>query len=154
MTHPRLDLRPCSRDVGNNFIAKFHRHSKPVRQAICWVSAWMGDRMVGVACAERPKAGGNCDGFTIEITRNCVTEGVKNACSFLYGALCRAAKPLGYLRAITYTLATESGASLRAAGFRPVAKVKGRSWTEQKKRRRLFDNGPEVADRVRWERTL
>lgn len=39
------------------------------------------------------------------------------ACSMLYGALCRAAKALGYHEAWTYTLPEEPGTSLRAAGF-------------------------------------
>lgn len=41
----------------------------------------------------------------------------RNACSMLYGALCRAAKALGYLHAWTYTLPGEPGESLRGAGF-------------------------------------
>ncbi len=35
----------------------------------------------------------------------------------LYGALCRAAKALGYWRIYTYSLPEESGSSLRAVGF-------------------------------------
>ena len=43
-----------------------------------------------------------------------------NACSKLYGACCRIGFDMGYERIVTYTLATESGASLRAAGYTPL----------------------------------
>lgn len=56
------------------------------------------------------------DPFLIEITRTCVVD-TPNGNSQIYGALCRAAKALGYRRVITYTLAAESGASLKASGF-------------------------------------
>lgn len=39
----------------------------------------------------------------------------------LYAALTRAAFALGYRRVITYTQADESGASLRAAGWKVIA---------------------------------
>jgi hypothetical protein len=59
---------------------------------------------------------------TVEITRTC-TLGDSNANSRIYGALCRAAQALGYTSAITYTLESESGASLKAAGFHIEAVV-------------------------------
>lgn len=45
------------------------------------------------------------------------TDGTPNACSLIYGALCRAGRALGYTEAWTYTLPEEPGASLRASGF-------------------------------------
>jgi hypothetical protein len=35
----------------------------------------------------------------------------------LYGASCRIAKEMGYKKAVTYILASENGASLKASGF-------------------------------------
>ena len=64
-----------------------------------------------------PKARLLMDGFTLEVTRVCVIEGNENANSMLYGACARTAKGLGFKKLITYTLETESGASLRAAGW-------------------------------------
>ena len=58
--------------------------------------------MVGI-----PKARLLMDGETLEVTRTCVLEGVKNANSMLDGACARAAKALGYRRLVTYTLAHE-----------------------------------------------
>lgn len=44
--------------------------------------------------------------------------GVPNACSMVYAAMRKAGAALGYGLITTYTLPSESGASLRAAGFR------------------------------------
>jgi hypothetical protein len=49
-------------------------------------------------------------------------------CSFLYGAAARAAFALGYRRIGTYILQSEPGTSLKAAGWKLVAEVRGRSW--------------------------
>ena len=56
------------------------------------------------------------DGFTLEVNRLC-SDGTKNTCSILYAAAARAARAMGYRKIITYTLDTESGVSLRAAGW-------------------------------------
>jgi hypothetical protein len=50
------------------------------------------------------------------------------ACTMLYGALCRAAKALGYREAWTYTLPEEPGTSLRAAGFVDMGMSAGGDW--------------------------
>lgn len=85
--------------------------------------------------------------MTLEITR-VATDGTKDANSFLEGAATKAILALGYTRVITYTLKTESGASLRAAGFRVVAEVKGRSWDCASRPR--IDKSPKQ-DKLRWE---
>ena len=73
------------------------------------------------------------DGLTLEILR-CCTDGTGNACSKLYGACCRIGFVMGYDRIITYTLASETGASLRAAGFTFDGIAGGRAWTGQRRR--------------------
>ncbi len=56
------------------------------------------------------------------MTRCCVIDAApKGTPSALYGALWRAARALGWRRLITYTLQTESGASLRGAGWKVIA---------------------------------
>lgn len=67
------------------------------------------------------------DGSTVEVTRVC-TLGDRNACSMLLSACRRSAAVLGYRRVVTYTLASEPGTSLWAAGWREVGWVRGRSW--------------------------
>lgn len=50
-------------------------------------------------------------------------------CSFLYAAAARTAKAMGYRKIITYTLDTENGASIRAAGWTCVGPAGGKHWT-------------------------
>ncbi len=88
-----------------------------------------------------------------EIYRLC-TDGSKNACSFLMGAAWRLAKALGYDKLITYTLASENGASLKAANFRPVyyQKKAGGNW-DSPSRRRTTKQKADKEPKVRWEIT-
>jgi len=51
---------------------------------------------------------------------------------------------------VTYTLATERGTSLRAAGWREVGRVEGRSWNCASRPR--VDRHP-TQDKIRWEAT-
>lgn len=74
--------------------------------------------------------------------------GARNACSMLYGAAWRASRALGYRRCTTYTLLSESGASLRAAGWKQVAVVRGRSWSCPSRPR---TDGHPLEDKIRWE---
>lgn len=73
------------------------------------------------------------DGMTLEVNRVC-TDGTKNACSILYSSAWRAAKALGYKRIFTYTLKSESGASLRAAGWQCDGTAGGENWTGERYR--------------------
>lgn len=77
-------------------------------------------------------------------------EGVRNGCTRIYGALTRAGKALGYRKALTYTRVDEPGTSLLAAGFRAVAKVKGRQHSCESRPRKKN----ELIDKIRWERDL
>ena len=67
------------------------------------------------------------DGYTAEVTRVCTTDqSPKNVCSMLYAACWRAWKAMGGNRLVTYTLAEEDGASVKAAGWRVVGETKAR----------------------------
>lgn len=123
----KLTLAPLDLDEANAFVVQHHRHHKKVRGYKFAVAAALDGRIVGVAIVGRPVARERQDGLTLEVTRLC-TDGTRNACSFLYGAACRAAFALGYQRIGTYILASESGKSLQAAGWRLIAEVRGRSW--------------------------
>lgn len=123
LTHVRIELAEA-----NAFVAEHHRHHKPVAGHLFSLGAVLGDKIVGVCIVGRPVARLRDDGLTAEVTRLC-TDGTKNACSFLYGAAARAAFALGYKRIGTYILATESGMTLKAAGWRLIGEVKGRSWS-------------------------
>ena len=144
-----LALVPTTRDQANAYIAAMHRHHGPV--VGCRITVGVGcpeHGLHGVATGGRPKSRGADDGTTFEVTRVC-TDGTPNACSMLYGAMRRAAIALGYppRRIITYTLASESGASLRASGWVDDGHVRGRSWDVPSRSR--IDRHPTV-DKTRW----
>lgn len=86
------------------------------------------------------------DGWTLEVNR-CCTDGTPNACSMLYAACWRATRALGYRRLITYTLTSEPGTSLKAAGWKVIGQTKGRSW-DTPSRPRVTVN---PQDRTLWE---
>lgn len=120
------------------FVSRLHRHNKPPRGHKFSIGLMDGDNLVGVAMVGRPIARALDDGFTVEVNRTC-TDGTRNANSMLYGAAWRAAKAMGYTRAITYTQADETGASLRAAGWRKVKELDARkSWAGSTKDARLI----------------
>ena len=93
-----------------------HRHHKPVIGHKFSIGCEQDGTLVGVVITGRPVSRYLDNGLTLEVTRLCTT-GEKNACSMLYAAAARAAKAMGYHKIITYTLETESGSSIRAAGW-------------------------------------
>lgn len=90
--------------------------------------------LVGVAIVGRPVARMLQDGYTCEVTRLC-TDGTRNACSKLYAAARQAAIAKGYVRGVTYILGAETGASLRAAGWRDLGDSPGGSWSREGRER-------------------
>ena len=143
-------IRPVSLKVAQQFVREHHRHNKPPVGHKFSVGLFIDARCVGVAVAGRPVARMLDDGLTLEITRTC-TDGTRNANSMLYGAIVRAAKALGYLRCITYTQHSESGASLRGAGWTAVQELPPRAGWDSPSRRR-GDIGSSQIARIRWER--
>lgn len=123
-----IELRPVTRDVADAYIRAHHRHHG-VPVGALWRHGVHDDdgELAGVAVVGRPVARALDDGVTCEVTRLC-TNGTPNACSMLYSSARRAAESKGFRRGLTYILASESGASLRAAGWRLLWKVRGRSW--------------------------
>jgi hypothetical protein len=116
-----LRLAALSLAQANEHVAAWHRHNNPVVQSVFRVGVSDDNGVLhAVAIVESPKARGNMDGDTLEITR-LASDGTPNACSMLYGACARAAFALGYRRVVTYIQADEPGSSVRAAGFRIVA---------------------------------
>ena len=123
-----LELRPITRDDADRFIRDHHRHHG-VPVGALWRHAVADDagQIVGVCVVGRPVARALDDGLTVEVTR-LATDTHPNACSKLYAAARRTALEKGYRRGLTYILASEDGASLRAAGWAKLWDVKGRSW--------------------------
>lgn len=148
----KFDVIPLPLAEANAFVVEHHRHhGRVIGHKFCLGAVTQGaDGAVvirGVAIVGRPVARRLDDGLTLEITR-VATDGCKDACSALYGACRRAAFALGYKRLVTYTLASESGQSLVAAGYRMVGEVRGRSWSCASRPR--VDKHPTQA-KLRWE---
>lgn len=143
----RLALRPIKLAEALEFCRAHHRHSQPPVGHRFSIGAEAGGVLVGAAIVGRPVARMADDGYTAEVLR-CVTDGHPNACSMLYGAARRAAKAMGYRRLITYTLSTEPGTSLRAAGWEQTAYVPAQTWS---RRTRLRDDKHVLMRRTRWE---
>jgi hypothetical protein len=143
-----LQIVPVTRDQAHAAITTWHRHHRPPQGYRYAVGCAAGDRLVGVATAGRPVARHLDDGQTIEVTR-VATDGTPHACSALYGACWRAARALGYTRAVTYTQTGESGASLRAAGWLHAATRAARHGWDMPGRRR-DDGDYEPVGRLLW----
>lgn len=140
--HQRIEFSEAA-----SFVSAHHRHHTPPAGHLFSIAAYEGGRLCGVVMVGRPVARHRQDGVTAEVTRLC-TDGTKDACSFLYGCAARAAIALGYARLGTYTLKSEGGSSLRGAGWRVVAEVRGRSWDTPARRR--TDKHP-TTDKLLWE---
>lgn len=114
-----MNVRPVTLVEARRFVAEHHRHNKAPRSWRFGVGVELDGELVGLGMAGRPVARHLDDGRTIEITRCCLREAgeAPNAASMIYGRLCRAAKALGFVRAVTYTLEDEPASSVRAAGF-------------------------------------
>ncbi len=138
---------PLTLEEANEFVRLHHRHHQPVPGHKFSLGVEHFDEIVGVAIVGRPVARMMDDGYTLEVNRTC-TDGTKNANSMLYGACRRATFALGYRRLVTYTLPSESGSSLRAAGWRCMGEAGGGKWSRQSRAR--IDTHP-LQVKLRWE---
>lgn len=143
----RLELCPLTLREARAFVARHHRHHPAPRGCIVVLGAARAGEIVGVCIVGRPVARELQDGYTAEVTRLC-TDGTRNACSLLYGAAWRSVRALGYRRLVTYTLPSEGGASLRAAGWRCIGEAGGGSWSRTSRPR--VDLHP-LQTKLRWE---
>ena len=142
-----MTIIPITLKQANDFVSRYHRHNGPVAGNKFSIGLELDGKLIGVAICARQASRNLDDGKTLEINRVC-TDGSTNACSKLYGACVRIAKEMGYKRVITYTLETESGASVKAANFILSGIVQGRYWDCASLHRVLPDY---IADKFRWE---
>jgi hypothetical protein len=115
----RVSLRPWRVELSdaNAFVDKHHRHHEP--EVGHRFSLGVGDDVLrGVAICGRPKAKRIAQRDVLEVVR-VATDGTRNACSWLYARAAGIARDMGFCAVVTYTLASESGASLRACGWWP-----------------------------------
>lgn len=146
-----MSLRIVSVDLktARSFVAAHHRHNDPPVGHKFSVGVAEGDQLVGVAIVGRPVSRIiQSEGATLEVIRT-ATDGTRNANSMLYGAARRVTFALGYDRLITYTQGDESGASLRAAGFKVVASRPARAGWNTPSRPRT--NKADMTPRTLWD---
>ncbi len=147
-----LRLVPVSLKEAQQFVATWHRHHRPpIGHKFSVGVANDDDVLVGVATVGRPVARHLDDGMTLEVNRT-ATDGTPNANSMLYGAAARGAFALGYTRLVTYTQASETGASLRGAGWKVIAERPARKGWDTPSRP-AADRGVDHMPRTLWEVT-
>lgn len=115
---------PITLREANDYVQNFHRHNgRTARDGGKWaIGASTGTDLIGVAIVGNPLSATYMDGVTAEVLRCCTgPDAPKGSVSYLYARCWRVWAAMGGCRMITYTLATESGASLRGAGWRNVA---------------------------------
>ncbi len=147
-----MQITPITFEEANAFVAKFHRHHKPMQGCKFCVAVSQEDKVVGVAIVGRPVARLLDNGWTLEVNR-CCTDGTKNACSMLYSSAWKAAKALGYKRLITYTLPEEGGASLKASNWTCLGLRGGGNWNV-KSRPRVDTDELLRGQKLLWEQTV
>ncbi len=124
-----MDICPLNIATAKEFILKNHRHHIPPVGAKFAIGLVEDGTLIGCATVGRPVARNLDNGWTAEVTRLCVLDGYKNACSMLYSACWRTSRGMGYKRLVTYILSSENGASLRASGFKELYTTQGGSWS-------------------------
>ncbi len=122
-----LEIVPINLREANDFVAAYHRHNgRTARNGGKWaIGAGDEHGLQGVAIVGNPLSATLMDGLTAEVLRCCVKDGSpKGTCSKLYARCWQIWRLMGGVRLVTYTLQTESGASLRGAGWRIVGEVR------------------------------
>lgn len=142
---------PLQLKEANNVVDQWHRHHAPCTGHRFSIGA-IDDTgtIVGVLIAGRPVARWTDQRMTLEVSR-IATNGARNCCSYLLGAAARIAKQMGFCRIQTYTLHTESGASLRGAGWICEQLTAGGLWKHSDGPRR---NDQPTCPKYRWIKEL
>lgn len=111
-----LNAVPTTLSQANAFVGEIHRHHKEVVGHRFSFGVAVDTKLVGTIICGRPVAPKTEQYKILEVTRLC-TDGTKNACSFLYANAAKVGKIMGFKRIQTFILPTESGVSLKAAGW-------------------------------------
>lgn len=155
-------IKPITIKSANIFVANHHRHHRPTsRNTGRWALAaydTVSDENIGVAIVGNPVSATYMDGVTLEITRLCVLPSAPmGTCSFLLSRCCSIWRMMGGRKIITYTLSTESGASLKGAGWELSGIVNPhKRWTNKIKVDGIQREQLEIytLKKYRWERDL
>jgi hypothetical protein len=143
-----LRLTPLTLKQANALVARLHRHHKPI-QGHRFTIGVENESLVGAAIVGRPGARMTEQYRVAEVTR-LVTDGTRHACSMLYAACARAAEAMGYESIQTFILESESGVSLKAAGWKYVGPSEGGDHNRPSRKGRRRDQ-PECP-KQKWEK--
>ena len=151
-----LTLGEIGRQEVERFIARHHAHCGVPLTWRFHQGVYNGATLIGVAVVGNPVAPALMRRGIVEVNRLCIRRDTPsalrwNAASMLYGWCAREAERQGWQKIITYTRADEPGTTLRAAGWEAEAKVRGRGWHSQRRRR---SNRNSWIDKIRWSRSL
>lgn len=148
----RLRAVPIELTEANEYIARHHRHHKPVVGHRFSIGCIDPDGVLrGVAVAGRPVARMTDQRRVLEVTRLC-TDGCPNACSFLYSRAARIAQEMGFEIIQTFILSSEQGVSLRAAGWAYDGDSPGGQWKHTDGYARRMDQP--TCPKGRWRRVV
>lgn len=142
-----LTVAPIALKHAAKFIGVEHRHNKVMGIQRWALAAYDGQRLIGVVVVGNPNARMLKHPRRFEVTR-LATDGTTDACSFLYGAATRVARAMGIWSLKTYTLLSESGASLRAVHAKDEGEVAAEEWGRPSRPRTTKHT---IAPRRRWE---
>ena len=152
----QLEIRPIDRESARRFVARHHAHCRP---PLIWrfhTAIYNGNTLLGVAIVGNPVAPALNGRGIVEVNRLCIRRDTAvalrwNASSMLYGWCAREAARQGWQKIITYTRVDEMGTSLRASGWTPESRVRGRGWHSA---RRARSNTNSWIGKVRWGKSL
>ena len=137
---------------------KRHRHNEVPgwHKFSVGIKCPLEDDFVGMVVASIPKSAAQAKNKqALEINRVCCDPRFANACSKLYALAIKAGQSLGYNFFITYTLITESGSSLRAAGFYQdgIVPASKHGWDQPSRPRKMPSKYP-LGEKIRWIKKL
>jgi hypothetical protein len=173
-----LEIGDIDLETAREFVARHHRHNPAPLTWRFGFGCFNGLDMVGVCVVGNPAArlidrrlGYSKPTVTLEVNRLCVRTDlpravVKDACSKMYAHAARetlrrfdgrqppdsAGRSLRIERIITYTLGSENGASLRAAGWEETSITRDADVWDRPSRPRSVTSPREA--KVRWEKQL
>ena len=149
--HAPVTVIPVTLPKANDYVSQLHRHHAPIPAGFVWlcVAAVVDGTVRGVAISGRPTNRNNDDTQTVEVLR-VAADGTANVPSALLGACARAARAIGARRIITYTLDSESGSSLRGAGWVLESQGITSSWMKGTSRRTAVMRPLMDEKKARW----
>ena len=148
----KLKAKPLTLEQANQLVSSWHRHHKPARGHRYSIGVQDENKTVhGAAIIGRPVARKSPQYDWAEVTR-LVTDGTKNACSFLYSRAARIATEMGFEKIQTFILESESGTSLKAAGWKFEQWSDGGDWNVPSRGGRRTDQPQER--KQRWGKFL